>query len=109
MNKDIKKKGDHCSVCKDWEKPKRRTKPLGDKRGWEMILFEEFEDGDWSYTSVHDLVEKLVARTKKDMVEEIEKKFVPNRFPFNSNQSNLECRILLAKDWKTIKKQLLKI
>lgn len=70
-------------VKKDVRKPDTR-------QDWEMKLFEEFEDGDWSYTSVRDLVKKLLsdqAKTFEEMIGENEAWWLPKdtiQFPANT-------------------------
>lgn len=89
---------------------KTKSKPLGDKRGWEGSYFEIIDTPEnhikfetwlkWIDKCWTKDVEENVAKTKKDMVEEIEKVILPNK--------NQTLTLMNKKYWIKLKKQLLK-
>ena len=105
------RKHEACHYCGYKQNP---TKPIGDKRGWVEEWKSINENFNRPIGSRHWLlrqgrVEKdeikfirsLVARTKKDMVEEIEK-------DFGRDDEEFDHYYTPVRDWEKLKKRLLK-
>lgn len=89
---------------------KTKNKPSGDKRGWE-VSFDKFCEENELYLIGQDdeelvkgFIRSLVAKTKKDMVEEIK----VNLMESWTNDGQPTYMKIIKKDWNKLKKRLLK-